>query len=460
MNPSIWESVVSIATPLGVTGLALAVFYLLYKVLLQGKLLSQIGSGETYKVINRVVTLVFIVAIMAMLGGFGVYVAEKYISGNKESSTSNTSEVPLGTKKVSIKSSLVRYLLFPPQVSWGDIFRVKIGSNSSQVTVSGLFDKGGDKPVQIDGGFSTKKGGVFIDYKIPENAPLGIHKADIVIRALQGMEQHKETIDYEVVSRDNSKKGKPSDGRLSKETLGFAYIPEGTYEMGSLKGDIDEKPVHQVSVSSFEIMDHEFTIGEMKILTNSLPSLKTALDDGPNYEIEENAQIDADLLPMTLSWDDAQTVAKHLSKILSVGVHLPTEAEWEYAARGGLERKNYPWGNDSDLVEGKRVSVIISKMKPGCSLGMKVYPVKSFSPANGYKLYDLAGNVWEWTSSIYKDYPYKANDGREKEKSEDFRVIRGGGSAQDTCDVRVSFRGYGSTDTDSRYGVRFVIRDK
>lgn len=112
-----------------------------------------------------------------------------------------------------------------------------------------------------------------------------------------------------------------------------------------------------------------------------------------------------------ISWDDANAYAKWAGK------RLPTEAEWEYAARGGLENKRFPWG-DEFKPNGKFMANTFQGKFPYQGVPEDGYagtsPVDAF-PANHYGLYDMVGNVWEWTADIYPNAPYGPS-----------RVIKGG----------------------------------
>jgi formylglycine-generating enzyme required for sulfatase activity len=119
---------------------------------------------------------------------------------------------------------------------------------------------------------------------------------------------------------------------------------------------------------------------------------------GPNSEI-----VGKDQLPVTqVSWDDANAYCQWAGK------RLPTEAEWEYAARGGLQNNVYSWGNVFEELGASKCNFWQGKF-PYLNLNIDGYigaaPVKSFTP-NGYGLYDMAGNVWEWCADLYNNNYY------------------------------------------------------
>jgi formylglycine-generating enzyme required for sulfatase activity len=117
-----------------------------------------------------------------------------------------------------------------------------------------------------------------------------------------------------------------------------------------------------------------------------------------------------------LSWVDATAFCDWLSTRLGRECRLPTEAEWERAARG-LDGRRYPWGNE--FVMGR-----CNCRETG--LG-ETSPVGYFSPDGDTPegLVDMVGNVWEWTNSLFRPYPYDPNDGRESRQASGFRVLRG-----------------------------------
>jgi len=214
----------------------------------------------------------------------------------------------------------------------------------------------------------------------------------------------------------------------------WVTIPAGEFQMGSENGDDNEKPVHTVKVDEFEIGKYEVTNRQY------VQCVKAGICSSPVNKIY-TAQ-GYELHPVTdVSWYDANTYCGW------VGGRLPTEAEWEKAARGGLEGKTYPWGDENPTC--------LAGAPNGANFGGEGCPggtmsVGSFAP-NGYGLYDMADNVWEWGSSLYQPYPYDANDGREDMSSFDSRVIRGGGFFFNYSNYHSASRGGGSLSDSSGF---------
>ena len=120
-------------------------------------------------------------------------------------------------------------------------------------------------------------------------------------------------------------------------------------------------------------------------------------------------------------YDDAVAYCRWLSDALGRIARLPTEAEWEKAARGGTDGQRYPWGDDIDPSRGNFLSDPAVKNERGTR------PTGTY-PANGYGLYDMAGNVWEWVSDWYASDYYSISDSRNPRgpESGSMRIVRGG----------------------------------
>ncbi|MDE0317038.1 MAG: SUMF1/EgtB/PvdO family nonheme iron enzyme [Candidatus Poribacteria bacterium] len=175
---------------------------------------------------------------------------------------------------------------------------------------------------------------------------------------------------------------------------GMVLIPEGEFQMGSEDGDADndEQPEHSVFVDAFYIDVNEVTNAQFKDFVLANPEWQKKRIDGKfqngNYLHDWNGNNypdeEGDHPVRYVSWYAAMAYAEWVDK------RLPTEAEWEKAARGGLKGKKYPWGNN---INGTRANY-------GKNIGHTT-PVGKYLP-NDYGVYDMAGNVWEWCLDAYE----------------------------------------------------------
>ena len=186
----------------------------------------------------------------------------------------------------------------------------------------------------------------------------------------------------------------------------FVWAPGGSFEMGDLfgDGDDDEKPIRTVQLDGFWLGKYEVTQGEWEKIMGSNPS---HFKKGDNYPLE------------TVSWNDAQEFIKELNSRHNgrYAFRLPSEAEWEYAARSGGKKEKWPGTNDESLL-GKYVWS--SKNSEGST-----HPVGKKKP-NGLGLYDMSGNVWEWCKDVYvSDYSKVGTDNPIYRGTGGSRVLRG-----------------------------------
>ena len=200
----------------------------------------------------------------------------------------------------------------------------------------------------------------------------------------------------------------------------FVWVAGGCYEMGcgswTDNCDDNEKPVHQVCVDGFWIGKYEVTQGQWEQIMGSNPS---HFDSGDNYPVE------------TVSWDDCQIFIDDLNSRSGNIFRLPTEAEWEYAARSGGREEKYAGGDNLDSL-GWYLNNSESRTHEA---GTKV--------ANGLGIYDMSGNVYEWCSDWYASGYYAGSppDNPQGPSTGSFRVGRGAGWRDFAWFCRSAFRG-------------------
>jgi len=202
-----------------------------------------------------------------------------------------------------------------------------------------------------------------------------------------------------------------------QDAVEMAAIPAGDFLMGSddPEADPDERPVARIRVEAFWIDRVEMTSARYGACVEA-----GACSPPVGAAFGQAAKADH---PVTIvGWAQADAYCRW------VGKRLPTEAEWEKAARGEDGRR-YPWGS---RFEPDRVNA-------GYTAGTAA--VGSYKGgASPYGVLDLAGNVWEWTSSLYRPYPYDPSDGREDPGARGARVNRGGSWYYDAGYVRTTYR--------------------
>lgn len=171
-----------------------------------------------------------------------------------------------------------------------------------------------------------------------------------------------------------------------------APVPAGAFMMGSeSKGD--EKPRHRVELDAFRMGKGEVTNLQYQ---RFLDETKYRRPADPHFA--KNYMATHPELPVvSVPYDDALAFCKWLSQKTGAAVRLPTEAEWEYAALGGKEGLKYPWGSDNPRTKARF---------NGNDTAIKTVARETY-PANGYGLYNMSGNVWEWNSDYYGENGYK-----------------------------------------------------
>jgi formylglycine-generating enzyme required for sulfatase activity len=225
----------------------------------------------------------------------------------------------------------------------------------------------------------------------------------------------------------------------------MVLIPAGDFLMGSdpsvdKYAQEDEQPQHTLYLPDYYLAKTPMTNAQYAAFVQA-----TGHKQSRHWKGEKPPRGKEDHPVVHVSWHDAVAYCNWLAEVTGRPYRLPSEAEWEKGARG-TDGRLWPWGNQWDA---KR-----------CNIGGRgTTPVGAYlQGASPYGLLDMAGNVWEWTRSAYKDYPYDPEDGREDLEFAARRVLRGGAFDLNAWYVRCAFRGGTDLVYFSRYyGFRVVV---
>lgn len=219
----------------------------------------------------------------------------------------------------------------------------------------------------------------------------------------------------------------------------LVYVPMGKFSMGSLvgQGDSDEHPQHILNVDSYWIGKTEITTAQFRQFMDGSGYATRTYWTAAGWEWRSrhnitqpycwpNRNMNGDNQPVVcVSWYEAKAYTEWLSQAIGLTVRLPTEAEWEKAARG-TDGRMYPWGNEEPTADLANYGRTVGKTKDVGSY---------LTGASPYGAMDMAGNVWEWNTN-----PYVASDGRENMDAEGLRMLRGGAWDYYLSSVRGAYR--------------------
>ena len=218
----------------------------------------------------------------------------------------------------------------------------------------------------------------------------------------------------------------------------MVLVEGGTFMMGSNEDD-NEKPIHQVTLDTYHIAKHPITQAQWVAVMGNNPSYFK----GDNLPVE------------MVSWDDVQVFLQKLNaKYPPLGGKggyycLPTEAQWEYAARGGKHSKGFEYAGSNNIDE-------VAWYEDNSN--SKTHPVEQKKP-NELGLYDMSGNVWEWCQDWYGKYPQSHVNNPQGAATGSYRVLRGGSWRNFPQDCRVAFRdSYAPAYRDYDLGFRLAVR--
>ncbi len=298
--------------------------------------------------------------------------------------------------EVSKFSLMALSIIFHPVINSVALSTTTPNTGDAIMVTADVTDYAGIGSVTANGVALTPSGGLWVGTIV---AVQGTHTVDVIATDTMGQ-----------TATDSSRSYTAPPGAVNSVGIEFVLIPAGEFDMGSPQKeagrDDDEGPVHRVKIANaFNMSKYEITQRQWRDIMGNNPSYFK----GDNLPVEQ------------VSWIQVQDFISRLNDKEGINKYrLPSEAEWEYAARAGTYTRYYFGDNASKLGD---YEWFIENSGSGC---IKTHEVGQKKP-NPWGLYDMPGNVWEWVQDVYHDsYNGAPTDGRAWEGNGSHRVTRGG----------------------------------
>ena len=286
-------------------------------------------------------------------------------------------------------------------------------------------------------GYESEEGMVKLKASAPSNLQITLSKDATAIQqstVAQPIVAQQPVMQTPVTNSDNI--SIPVKDGISIDMI---RVEAGTFVMGATPEmkdpDDEEKPAHQVTLTN------DYYIGKYEV---SQALWQAVMGKNPSNFKGENLPVEK------VSWNDCQEFLSKLNKITGKNFRLPTEAEWEFAARGGKKSRGYQYSGSNNISDVAWYEV---------NSGSKTHAVGS-KQANELGIYDMSGNVWEWCQDWYGKYSSSSQTDPTGSNSRFYRVNRGGGCFYTAEFCRSSFRGFiAPDDRGTDLGLRLVLSE-
>ena len=312
---------------------------------------------------------------------------------------------------------LIILLIISTKVAFSqNVTNVQVEQIGKTVHVTYTLDKTADITLHLstDGGVTYSEPLKQVSGDVGKNIPVGTHT---IVWDVLAERERLNSDDIIFMVRANSKR--TITETVNGVTFEMIYVEGGTFTMGctSEQGNEcynDEKPAHQVTLSSYYIGKFEVT----QVLWQAVMGSNPSCFKGDNSPVEQ------------VSWDDIQTFIRKLNLLTGHTYRLPTEAEWEFAARGGAKSNGYKYSGSNNIDQVAWYNGNSSSTTH--SVGTK--------QPNELGIYDMSGNVWEWCQDWYGNYSSYAQTNPTGASSGSYRDLRGGSWGSYPWRCRVSNR--------------------